>query len=140
MIHAWAATGSGGCCGVDQRAGPRLATVGPVDEYLAGLDERDRAAFTRVRDLALQVVPDAEQGTSYGVAALMDRGKPLLGFHAAARHLALYPFSGAAVEAVRDQLAGFSLSRGTVRFTADMPLPEKAVRDLVRARRDQIGQ
>jgi uncharacterized protein YdhG (YjbR/CyaY superfamily) len=112
--------------------------VGTVDEYLDSLDEQDRAAFARVRDLALQVVPDAEQGTSYGVAALMVRGKPLLGFHAAAEHLALYPFSGSAVEAVRDQLAGFSLSRGTVRFTARTPLPEQAVRDLVRARRDQL--
>lgn len=113
--------------------------MGTVDEYLDSLDEQDRAAFARVRDLALQVVPDAEQGTSYGVAALMFRGKPLLGFHATARHLALYPFSGSVVEAVRDQLVGFSLAKGTVRFTADAPLPEQAVRDLVRARRDQIA-
>ena len=112
--------------------------MGTVDDYLAGLDETSRAAFERVRDIALQVVPDAEQGTSYGVAALMVRGKPLLGFHAAAKHLALYPFSGAAVDAVRDRLAGFSLARGTVRFTADTPLPEQAVRDLVQARRDQV--
>ena len=45
--------------------------MGTVDDYLAGLDETSRAAFERVRDIALQVVPDAEQGTSYGVAALM---------------------------------------------------------------------
>jgi uncharacterized protein YdhG (YjbR/CyaY superfamily) len=113
--------------------------VPTVDDLLARLDERSRAAFERVRDLAMDVVPDAEQGTSYGMAALRYRGKPLLGFNTAAKHLAVYPFSPLAVDAVRDQLEGFDVFPGTVRFTADHPLPEQAVRDLVRARRDEIA-
>ena len=34
------------------------------------LDAPMRAAFERVRDLVMTEVPDAEQGTSYGMAAL----------------------------------------------------------------------
>ena len=109
-----------------------------LDDFLAGLDESVRLAFERVRDLALQVVPDADQGTSYGMAALIWRGKPLLGFNVAASHLAVHPFSPSAVDAVREQLSGFRLSKGTVRFRPETPLPEKAVLDLVRARRDEI--
>jgi uncharacterized protein YdhG (YjbR/CyaY superfamily) len=113
--------------------------VGTVDGYLAGLDDSNQVALARVLSVAMEVVPDAEQGTSYGVPALLYMGKPLLGFRASAKHLAVYPFSPAAVDAVRDQLQGTSLSKGTVRFTAEAPLPDQAVRDLVRARRDEIA-
>lgn len=111
-----------------------------VDDYLAGLDESHRAALGRVLAVATQELPEAEQGTSYGMPALRYRGKPLLGFQAATKHLAIYPFSPAAVDAVRHQLSGVSLSKGTVRFTVEVPLPEQAIRELVRARRDQIAR
>lgn len=110
-----------------------------VDDYFAGLDAPARAAFERIRVLAGELAPDAEQGTSYGMAALRHRGKPLLGFKAAKDHLAVFPFSPAAVDAVRDRLTGFSLSKGTVRFTPDIPLPDDVVRDLVRHRLNEIG-
>lgn len=110
-----------------------------VDDYFAGLDAPARAAFERIRALAEKFAPDAEQGTSYGMAALRLKGKPLLGFKAAKDHLAVFPFSPAAVDVVRERLAGFSLSKGTVRFTTDRPLPDDVVRDLVRQRMGEIG-
>ena len=109
-----------------------------VDDYFAGLDAPARAAFERVRALAEESAPDAEQGMSYGMAALRHHGKPLLGFKASKDHLAVFPFSPAAVDAVRDRLAGFSLSKGTVRFTPEMPLPDDVVRDMVRQRLSEI--
>jgi uncharacterized protein YdhG (YjbR/CyaY superfamily) len=113
--------------------------VSTVDDYLAGLDDVSRAAFARVLEVALEEVPDAEQGTSYGMAALRHRGKPLLGFLAAKQHLSVYPFSPPVIDAVRDRLDGFELSKGTIRFTVDRPLPEDVVRDVVRLRAAEIG-
>ncbi len=113
--------------------------MGTIDGYLAGLDESDQVALARVLAVAMEESPEAEQGTSYGMPALWFAGKPLLGFRAATKHLAVYPFSPAAVDAVRDQLSGASLSKGTVRFTVEEPLPEQAIRDLVRTRRNEIA-
>ncbi|MET9231088.1 hypothetical protein [Lentzea sp. NPDC003310] len=73
-----------------------------MDDYLAGLDEPARAAFERIRSVAAGLAPDAEQGLSHGLAALRLRGKPLPGFKAAKDHLAVFPFSPAAVDVVRD--------------------------------------
>ena len=84
------------------------------------------------------VVPDADQGTSYGMAALRYRGKPLLGFRATARHLSVFPFSAEVVAAVAGHLEGYDLSKGTIRFTADRPLPDDVVRDVVRHRVAEI--
>ena len=85
------------------------------------------------------MAPEAEPGTSYGMAALIYRRSPLLGFRAAQRHLSIYPFSPQVIEDVRDQLAGFDLAKGTIRFTAADPLPDEAVRELVRRRAAEIA-
>jgi uncharacterized protein YdhG (YjbR/CyaY superfamily) len=110
-----------------------------VDDYLGSLDEPARAAFQHIRALAMGLVPEAEDGKSYGMAALRYRGKPLLGFLAAKGHLSVFPFSPAVVESVRDRLAGFDLSKGTIRFSVAAPLPDDVLRDIVRLRVDEIA-
>lgn len=109
-----------------------------VEEYLSGLEQPARLALEQVRDVALEVVPEAEQGRSYGMAALRLRGKPLLGLLAAQHHLSVFPFSTEVVDAVRDRLQGYELSKGTIRFTADHPLPDDVLRDIVRLRAGEI--
>jgi uncharacterized protein YdhG (YjbR/CyaY superfamily) len=113
--------------------------VSAVDDYFGGLDASSRAAFEHIRSLVADMVPEAEQGTSYGMAALKYHQKPLLGFLAAKHHLSIFPFSSRVVDAVRGQLTAFELSKGTIRFTADMPLPDEVVREIVRHRIDEIA-
>ena len=110
-----------------------------VDDYFESLDADTRAAFEHVRTLALEIAPDAEQGTSYGMAALKYKGKPLLGFAAAKRHQSVFPFSARVVDEVRDRLSGYELSKGTIRFTVDQPLADDVIRDVVTLRMTEIG-
>jgi uncharacterized protein YdhG (YjbR/CyaY superfamily) len=112
--------------------------MGEIDDYLAGLEESQRGALERVRDIAQRVAPDASQGKSYGVPALRVAGKPLLGFHVSRQHLSLHPFSPAVVAAVADDLAGFSLSKGTIRITPEIPVPESVLERVVRLRLAEI--
>ena len=84
-------------------------------------------------------MPDADEASSYGMPAFKYRTKPLLGFLAAKDHLSLFPFSSHIVDEVRDQLEGFSLAKGTIRFTADRPVPDAVIRDIVRRRLAEIG-
>ena len=109
-----------------------------VDDYFSSLDASARAAFEHIRDLVMEMAPEAEQGTSYGMAALRYNQKPLLAFRAARQHLGIFPFSSRVVDAVRDQLTAFELSKGTIRFTAASPLPDEVVRDIVRYRIQEI--
>ncbi|MFF2780329.1 iron chaperone [Streptomyces sp. NPDC058052] len=110
-----------------------------VEEYFAGLDTASRNAFQHVRAIALRIVPDAQDGRSYGMAALRFEDKPLIGFRAAKDHLSIFPFSSEAVDAVRDRLTGFDLSKGTIRFSPDRPLPDDVLSDLIRHRLDEIA-
>jgi uncharacterized protein YdhG (YjbR/CyaY superfamily) len=105
-----------------------------MDEYLAGLPADRRAALEHVRTVVAGLVPDAEEGRSYGVPAFILTGRPVLGFSAAKRHLSLFPFSPAAIEAVKHRLAGFDVAKGTIRFSPEHPVPDDVLADLVRAR------
>lgn len=118
---------------------PYRSPVGTVDDYLGTLDVASSAAFDQIRNVTLTVAPDAEQGTSYGMAALRYRQKPLLGFRAAKGHLSIFPFSPAAIEAVLERLAGFDVSKGTIRFTPAALPPDDVIRDLIRHRLGEIG-
>jgi uncharacterized protein YdhG (YjbR/CyaY superfamily) len=112
--------------------------MGEVDDFLAGLEGPERRALERVRDIAVRVAPDATQATSYGMAALRVRGRPLLGFTANKEHLSLHPFSPAVVTAVAGDLAGFSLSKGTIRFTPEHQVPDSVVERIVDLRLAEI--
>ncbi|MDQ3431983.1 MAG: DUF1801 domain-containing protein [Actinomycetota bacterium] len=108
------------------------------DEYLSGLPEDERQALAAIIDHVSAVAPEATEGRSYGVPAFRYKGKPLLGLAASKDHLSLYPFSPSVLEAVKAQLAGYGVSKGTVRFTADRPVPGHVLTELVRERMRQI--
>jgi uncharacterized protein YdhG (YjbR/CyaY superfamily) len=63
----------------------------------------------------------------------------LLGSAAAKRHLSVFPFNSRVVDEVRDRLAGFHLSKGTIRFTVEKPLPDDVVRDVVALRLAEVN-
>ena len=109
-----------------------------MHDYLAGLSPGDKAALERVRAVVLGAAPEAEEGRSYGMPAFIYAGRPLLGLRAAKKHLSIFPFSPAAIDAVRDRLGDFDVAKGTIRFSADTPVPDDVLTDLVRARKQEI--
>ena len=113
--------------------------MGDVDAYLTAQPADVRAGLQHIADLVLEVAPDAAQGTSYGAPAFRHGGRPLLGFSVAKTHLNLFVFSPAVIERVADRLDGFTLTKGTVHFTADHPLPDDVVRDMVRYRLNELS-
>lgn len=111
---------------------------GAVSDYLAGLPESRRAVIAHCYELARELVPAAVEGVSYGMPALLHRGTGLLSVMSAKAHIGLYPFSGFVVSEVADALAGFSLSRGTIRFSVEQPIPDAVLRRVVELRRREI--
>jgi uncharacterized protein YdhG (YjbR/CyaY superfamily) len=108
------------------------------DEYLATVPDTQRAELERIRQFVRRTVPDAEEATSYGMPAFKYKKRPLLGFKVSKNHLSVFPFSPEAVDAARAALVGFDLSKGTVRFTPETPIPEKALEQLLRHRLREI--
>jgi len=53
-------------------------------------------------------------------------------------HCSFYPMSATALRAHTEELEGYDLSKGTVRFSPDTPLPAALLRTLVKERRAQL--
>jgi uncharacterized protein YdhG (YjbR/CyaY superfamily) len=103
-----------------------------INEYLAALSDDKRVALERLRKDIRAAAPRAEECISYQLPAFRLDGRMLVWFGASAKHCAFYP--GAVVEAHKDELEDFDISKGTIRFQADNPLPASVVRMLVKAR------
>jgi uncharacterized protein YdhG (YjbR/CyaY superfamily) len=115
-----------------------MSAMGAVDDSLAKLPEPERGCLQHVIAIARTVVPEAVEGMSYGMPALKFEGRPLVGVVMAAKHLSVFPFSPAVIDAVASRLEGFSLSKGTIRFTAEHSLPDDVLEDIVRLRHAEI--
>lgn len=116
--------------------------MGTIDDYIAELSDADRAAVEHLYAIAREMVPGAEQGKGYGMPALVFQGKPLLSVMRMRKHIGVYPFSPAAVTAAQPLLTDTSdvtLDKGTIRFQPDHPLPDEAVRELIRTRVEEIA-
>ncbi|MFB7252143.1 iron chaperone [Microbacterium sp. NPDC056234] len=114
--------------------------MGTVDDYLDSLIDADRAAVGRVYGIALELVPEAEQGVGYGMPALTYRGRPLVSVKRTKTHFGVYPFSAAVVTSVSAQLESHIGGKGTIRFHLDDPLSEQTIRTIVAARREEIDR
>jgi uncharacterized protein YdhG (YjbR/CyaY superfamily) len=108
-----------------------------VERYLQALEEPKRATLARLRETILAVLPEAEQGISYGVPAFKVRGKTIAGFAAFKDHLSYLPHSGSVFPQLRDELEGYSTSSGALRFRIGEPLPPPLVGKLIAVR---LGQ
>lgn len=101
-----------------------------IDEYLAPLSEDKRAALERLRKIIRAAAPKAEECISYQLPAFRLDGKCFIWLGAAANHCAIYGVGGADA----DELKDYDISKGTIRFQPDKPLPATLIRKLVKAR------
>jgi uncharacterized protein YdhG (YjbR/CyaY superfamily) len=114
-----------------------------IDEYLAGLDSENAKIIGDAYATARTLVPEAEQGISYGMPALIFHSRPLLSLMRAKGHIGIYPYSAVVVAAVLETLPaidGLSAAKGTVRLPLGAEIPEIVIRQLVLARSDEIRE
>lgn len=112
--------------------------MGTIDDYLATLDPADAAVAEHFYTVVREALPETEQGKSYGMPALLWHGKALVSVMRTRKHFGVYPFSGRVPAVVADALEGFDWDKGTIRFSADKPLPDDTIRAIVAARQAEI--
>ena len=110
-----------------------------IDDYLAALDEPKRSTLEALRRSILAVVPDAEQCISYGMPAFKVHGKSIAGFAAFKDHLSYLPHSGSVLRELGDEVAGYRMTKGSLHFAVDQPLPDDLVRRLIETKKQQLG-
>jgi uncharacterized protein YdhG (YjbR/CyaY superfamily) len=111
-----------------------------VDRYLAELPEPKRTTLQALRETILRILPDADEGISYGMPAFRVQGKVVAGFAAFKNHLSYVPHSGTVIPALGDETSAYAGTKSSLHFPVDQPLPAALVERLIAVRLQQIGQ
>ena len=105
-----------------------------IDAYLAGVGEPHRSTLQALRQTIHAIVPQAEEVISYGMPGYRLDGRMIVGFAAFKNHLAYLPHSGSVFEELKQELAGYKFTDGSLHFPVDKPLPKPLVRKLINVR------
>ena len=105
-----------------------------IDEYLSGIDEPKRSTLQELRKTIRAILPDSEECISYGMPAFRLEGQVIAGFAAFKNHLSYLPHSGSTLGELRDDLAGYEGTPGSLHFPIDKPLPKALVKKLIAVR------
>lgn len=105
-----------------------------IDQYLATASAEQRIVLEKLRRTIHAAAPGAEEYIGYGLAGFKLNGRPLVYFGAWEKHCALYAASPAVQKKFQKELKGFAISKGTIRFTQEKPLPVALVKNLIKAR------
>ena len=113
------------------------AAPATVDDYIAGAPEPARGALLQIR-AAIQsaVPPQASETISYGIPAFRHNGV-LVWFAAFKNHCSFFP-TASVIEEFKSELKGFAISKGTIHFPLDKPVPPALIKKMVKARAAQM--
>jgi uncharacterized protein YdhG (YjbR/CyaY superfamily) len=111
-----------------------------IDEYLAGVPEPARTTLRKLRAVIRSVVPaEATETISYRMPAFRYKGA-LVCFAAFSKHCSLFPMGAAVLDTLGDELEKYRVTKGTIHFPLDKPLPAALVKKIVKARMAQNEQ
>ena len=103
-----------------------------VEDYIADQPEPVQAILRRVRGTIRRALPRAEEAISYQIPTYRLHGTYVIYFAAWKGHYSLYPVSEAVAAPLKMDLAGYTLSKGTIRFPFSEPVPVRLIARLAR--------
>jgi uncharacterized protein YdhG (YjbR/CyaY superfamily) len=110
-----------------------------VDEYIATFPKNVQAVLQEVRLAIKEAAPEAKEAISYQMPAFKLNGI-LVWFAAHKNHIGFYP-RVSAIEAFKKELSGYEVSKGTVKFPLDKPIPLDLVKKIVKFRvKENLGR
>jgi uncharacterized protein YdhG (YjbR/CyaY superfamily) len=100
-----------------------------IDEYIATFPRNVQRILQEVRQAIRDSAPKAEETISYQMPAFKLNGN-LVYFAAFKNHIGFYPTSSG-IEAFKEKSSAYEVSKGTVRFPINKPIPLDLIRKIV---------
>ncbi|MEO8370767.1 MAG: DUF1801 domain-containing protein [Candidatus Solibacter sp.] len=107
------------------------ADLPAVEAYLAAVPEPAKSTLEKTRAMIRKLVPaEAVERIGYGMPGFYYKG-PLIWYAAAKEHCALYPTPWP-IEVLAEELKNYSVSKGTIRFDLEKPMPATLMKKIVK--------
>jgi uncharacterized protein YdhG (YjbR/CyaY superfamily) len=106
-----------------------------IDDYIALYPPEIQQILAAIRATIREVVPEAGEKIGYGIPTFTLNGN-LVHFGAFKDHISFFP-APSGIEKFRTELAGYKLSKGTIQFPLDQPIPYDLIRRITQFRREE---
>lgn len=111
-----------------------------VEEYLARVPEPARSTLEKMRAVIRSVAPpETTEVISYGIPTFRYK-RMLVSLAAFKDHCSFFPLGSSVLDSLKDELVEFRVSKGTLHFPVDRPMPAALVKKIVKARLAQNEQ
>ena len=116
------------------RKGSAMQPPKDVEGYLAGVPEPARSTLEKMRAVIRSVAPaETTEVLSYGIPTFRYKGG-LVAYAAFKNHCSFFPMGSSVLDPFEGELAKFRVTKGTLHFPLDKPLPAPLVKKIVRAK------
>lgn len=103
-----------------------------IDEYIGTFPEDVQLRLQKIRETIRMEAPAAEEKISYQIPAFALNGN-LVWFAAYKNHIGFYPMT-TAIRTFKKDLSRYKVSKGTIQFPLDEPLPLPLIKKIVKFR------
>jgi uncharacterized protein YdhG (YjbR/CyaY superfamily) len=105
-----------------------------VNEYIDSFPKETRRVLKILRTVIKSSAPKAEEKISYQMPGYVLAGRSLVYFAAWKNHISFYPASSKTLGKFKKELEKYEISKGTVRFSIDKPLPIALIKRITKYR------
>lgn len=107
----------------------------PIVNYIGRFPPDVQEKLNAMRTVILSVAPNAIEKISYGIPTFYVNGN-LVHFAAFKNHIGFYP-GASGVAYFQEELDGYPLSKGTIQFPLDKPIPLELVKRITAFRLEE---
>lgn len=101
-----------------------------IKRYFDKLKSPQKETMEKLRKIIKKSAPNAKECMSYGVPCFKAKGGPIL-YAAFKSHIGLYP-EPATIKKFAKKLKKFEMSKGTIKFPLDRPIPYDLIEEIAR--------
>ena len=106
--------------------------ISTVDEYFQLIPVEARPEMEEFRSMLLRIVPEGEEGISYGMPCIKLNG--ILVYYAChKKHIGFYPTANV-IKVLSKKLEGYVTSKGAIQFPLGKVVPEELIAEIVQFR------
>jgi uncharacterized protein YdhG (YjbR/CyaY superfamily) len=109
------------------------------EDYIARGTPPEQAALERIRAIAKEMVPEAEEVISYMMPTFKINGKAFLGMAINKHSIGLYPYSGSVLTHMKSDVSQYKTALSAINFTTEEQFPEALLREMISLKLAEIA-
>jgi len=109
-----------------------------ISAHLKAFPIEQRKVLQQLREQIAAELPAAKQVVKYGIPTFVIDGVPIIGFSGYKKHNSIFPYSGSVTSKLKNELAAYEQTKGSIHFPVDKPFPKALLKKVLKAKFEQL--